>query len=594
MIKIPNTDKKYSQTNNGDVLGSLFYTKNIDFDKLGYLSLARKTTAIYLAPTSNSAGETPSDFSVGYNAVYDTALNGGQYAISTEQGIYNMTADTLVVTRDDTSGNPTSSNDCFYWNSALYNAYNGTTGILKRSATGVWAVGGVIATLTNTDFHTFCLNEITNELLVTDGNLIKKITTGDTVTTACTLPSNFRARWIVLSNNRFFIGTVNTNGGNGKVFYWDGVSTAATISYDINSQIAVSGCKYKSTVACVNALGQLMVFDGSGFTQIASLPVYNELEFWANTTTATGMYVPMYPKSMNSRGDYIYMNVGNNLKGRSNGNLPNFPAGVWCYDPLIGLYHKYSPTPFTDTTGYGSILTSNVDSGIMAFLAEPNITGYLPELTVGSDIIFSCRVPIINNTASANLWNVICSPVSGENRGYFVTNKIYSNNITDMWQKCYVKYRGLYDANDIIKIKYRVGERTKIPLVAGSKDDTVMTWATTTTFTTTSTLLASVVAGDEFEIWCGVNAGKTAKVVSNTLAGSTYTVVLDTAIGTVGSTVGGSFWNWTDLGSITYTDTLGYKEIPIGKNGKFIQFKIELEGEGVQIEEFRIINKIQE
>jgi len=584
MILIPGKDKKISQTNNGDVLGSLYFTKNINFDKAGYISLARKTQYVNRALANASSA---TNFGTGYNAIYDPLTSA--YAIVASGGCYIMHATTLVVTRDDSTNNPGDGNDNFYWNGALYFLRNGTTGIQKRT-NGVWAVAlGTIPT--NTDFHTFCLNEITNELLFTDGNLIQKITTGDTISVACTLPANFRARWIVFSNNRFFIGTLNTNGGNGKVFYWDGVSTVATISYDVNSQIAVSGCKYKSTVACMNSLSQMMMFDGSGFTQVASLPVYNELEYWVSSASATGVYVPMFPKSMKSQGDLIYLNLGNTQSGRANGNLANFISGIWCYDPAVGLYQKFSPTPYNDTTGYGSVLPFTVDSGLIAFLAEPNYTGSLPALTVGSEIIYSMRVPD-TAYATSGAYNVICSPVSGENRGYFVTNKIYSQNVTDTWQRIYIKFRGLFDSNDKIKIKYRIKERTKSPVVVGSQGDATCTWTTTTTFTADEPMLASVIADDDFEIWTGRGAGKTAKVVSNTLVGSTYTVVLDTAIGTVGDITGGSFWNWTALKTFDNTSIAGFAEIPIAKKGKFVQLKVELEGEGgrVQVEELQIIN----
>ncbi len=584
MRLIPGQDKKYSQTNNGDVLGSLYYTKNINFQKEGYLSLARKTQYVHRIAGNGS----PNNFGVGYNAVYDPSVT--EYALATSNGCYLMNYTTLVVTRDNTTTNPSSGNDCIYWNGALYFMMDGTAGIKKRTA-GTWA-SALGTTPANTDFHTFCINETTNELLFTDGNLIKKITTGDAFSTVLTLPSIFRARWIVYSNSRIYIGTLNTSAGNGKVFLWDGTSSAPLASYDVNAQTAVAGCKYQSTVAVMNSLGQLSSFNGSGFTEMAQLPVYNEPEFWKSNTFISGGYVPLFPKSIVSQGDYIYMTIGNSQVGTVNGYIPSFPSGVYTYDPKVGLYHRYSLTPYNDTTGYGTLFPFTTDSGICCLLAEPNLVGSLPALTVGTELFFSMSVPD-SAYSSAGSYNTICSPVTGENRGYFVTNKIYSEGVTDINQKLFIRYRNVFGSNDKIKIKYRSSERSNVPVLTGSSSSVAGTWTSTTVFTSTDPLLISVAVGDEFEIWSGKGAGKTALVSSISLVSTTYTVTLDTAIGTNTESVGGAFWNWKLLQTIdnTFQD---YAEVIIGQPSKFIQFKVEIEGEDVQIEEMRIINVINQ
>jgi hypothetical protein len=119
------------------------------------------------------------------------------------------------------------------------------------------------------------------------------------------------------------------------------------------------------------------------------------------------------------------------------------------------------------------------------------------------------------------------------------------------------------------------------------------TWTSTTTFTTTQADMASAVVGDEIEILRGAAGGLLAHITEIVNNSGTYTVTIDETFdqyitGDVSTFV---FRNWTKFAVIDPTNTLGYLNEKLDAKGKFIQFKVELRGLGVQIEEMKVDNK---
>lgn len=191
----------------------------------------------------------------------------------------------------------------------------------------------------------------------------------------------------------------------------------------------------------------------------------------------------------------------------------------------------------------------------------------------------------------------IMSFVPGENRGSFVTTKIATSKVEDMWGRFLGKLRGLLNSNDKAILKYRISEKQFFPL--GPKNlqfsDILMTWVSTTQFTTTDALFAYVSAGDEIEIVKGAYAGALCHVSSISVNAGTYTVNIDETFPLISAsdTSLGIVDNWTKLGIITSTDAKLHKSFPVDKPSKWIQLKVELRGEDVQFEEAQVSNKNQ-
>lgn len=183
------------------------------------------------------------------------------------------------------------------------------------------------------------------------------------------------------------------------------------------------------------------------------------------------------------------------------------------------------------------------------------------------------------------------------NRGYFITPKIESVNVEDSWQKLYLKFRPLRVDEKII-LKYKSETTNEFPFSSIQYAETVnwvADWTDTDTFTTIADL-SSVVAGDEIEIIAGVGSGHIAHVSSISVNAGTYTVNLDEAFPFAVS--GDEFYfivdKWIYMDTIdvnSSTNAKGYFESPIAKNSTSLQFKIELRGIDVTINELQIINK---
>jgi hypothetical protein len=184
-----------------------------------------------------------------------------------------------------------------------------------------------------------------------------------------------------------------------------------------------------------------------------------------------------------------------------------------------------------------------------------------------------------------------------ENRGYFITPLLESQQIEDNFLSLTLKWRKLKNEDDKIVIKYRTSE-TDLPdyltyYDAFTGNDLVIT--TANTFTTTKDLSA-VEVGNEMEIVSGAGAGYLAHVTDITLDAGTYTVTIDESIQnfTANDKCKAIFQNWTKLDEISTADgenTLGYKSLAIANTSKWIQFKIELRGVETTIEELIINNK---
>ena len=235
-------------------------------------------------------------------------------------------------------------------------------------------------------------------------------------------------------------------------------------------------------------------------------------------------------------------------------------------------------------------------SAIQAFLSLRRDTAYKDSL-IYPEFLMSGKVQ--RGTSDAvNGTNIVSVTVDKmENRGYFITPKLESEQIEDNYISISLKWKKLVNEDDKIIIKYRT-EETDLPdyltyKEAFSGDSLTITAANT--FTTTKDL-SLVSVGDEMEIVSGAGAGYLAHVTSISESSGTWTVVIDESIQnfTANDKCKAIFQNWTKLDTITTStadNSLGYKVIRLSKNSKWSQFKIELRGVDTEIEELIINNK---
>lgn len=353
---IPNPETKgYSQTNKGDLLGNVAQTKNIDFDEMGYIKLANRSINIY--------DETLDASFVRPIAICYSEGDLGRYTILAQSGLTSgvfYAENNLKSVVKDTRGNVPVINvnsDLVSWQQKTY--CSGTT-FLNRLDGTTWS-----ASLLSAQAGAMCVFVNKNMLALADGNsnTVKLINTSHSVVVTLTIPSEYAITSMAWANSRMYIGTRHQSNGKAALFEWDGATTAVNNSYQVDSMYINSVASYKNSVVLITGSGQLLQFTGSGFQELASFPFFYKLLLW----NPTGSSIPgkVIHRGMISDGDLLYINVNSTMAVAGEGNEPTyynfFPGGIWCYDPDVGLYHRYG-YPNSLRTMTSVVPTGSVDT----------------------------------------------------------------------------------------------------------------------------------------------------------------------------------------------------------------------------------------
>lgn len=667
MITIPlSTTKKWFQTNTSDIFGNLFSTRNIDLTKDGYLSLSRRVKALYR--DVGSGGTFDQVLSIVFSPIGNLVFTSDAIF---EMDLTNTASSALVENTDTGYQSCTQYGDGIYWNGRIYQTGDTATKYWNGS---VWTSASI--TLTTSVPHPMCVFESLQYLAVaTDKNIVKLYDTSHTLMQTLTLPAEIEVQWLIYKDSNLYIGTKSLSGENARMYIWNGSGTSAQRAITTKGDTLMSGCEYDNSIAVVSSNGQLLVFNGAGFVEIATFPVYTSDYRW----TFNGQRITR--RGMVADGDRLYLNVeGQVIYNNNEITLPNQPSGLWCYSSKTGLYHMAglsSDTPVYSTvtavdittntltlgtavetqTGepvmysqvtsaiggittnrvyyairvsstsfklaetydnaiagtavditsdpathngklvcikggeYGNVYNSSYSAGAVAIIPESNS---MFDLLCSRLLFGGWR---INEDSMSTTYSSLCSLVVGENRGTFVTQKIFSTNIEDIYQKIVVKGNGLFNANDKIIVKYRYTEKQYYPITPQSFQGTSynIVWTDTDTFTVNNSKWDNVEAGEEIEIIAGAGAGYTAHITSITGSSGSYTVVIDETLPliSVSDTSQVLVNNWIKGGILTSSTSSMHITTSVNKPSKWLQVKCELRGEGVQVEELQIINKTQ-
>jgi hypothetical protein len=654
MINIPETTtKRWVQANSSDLLGNIWYTKNISFDNVGYLSLSNSPRTIYNEALSGD-----------FDNVNGIEYYSSSFYATTWNKMWSINIRPLIEL--PTIGVSTPSGDiegsmCYFGDDLVVVQ---DTDVDYKPA-GDWVDTNISLTSSGQHDSVHFLSQ--NALAIADVNTVKlyaaQISATPTLITTLTIPEHFEITKMEYLNQYLYIGTKNKNSGKAALFVWNGSGTGASQVYEVTTPHIQSLCAHNNSIYILESNGAISRFNGSGFTQVAALPIFYVGGF------TSGSSVSIYKGVMQSNGRVIYINFSDSTN--STRRILNQPDGIWCYDENIGLYHKYSNTlsqvvqdtigtadvntttsvikvtaaPVTGTevyyendggtsiaglttrtkyfvikvdatsiklattkanalagtaislTGTGNITQSliffpNIDYGAF-YVRRPTYVRPMNRIETdapmyGTDIFWSTEVNK-GDSETTNWATLQCTSTGVESRGYFVTSKILSNDVTDYWKTFVIKYQPMQSELDKIIVKYRTQDDGKEFIDERSWD---ITWTSTSTFTSTETGWADASAGDEVEILIGAGAGLIAHISTITESSGTYTVTLDETYDNYasGDLAVAIFRNWKKLCTITSSETNGYTKLELGNkiNGKFIQFKIELRGIGVKIEELSV------
>lgn len=673
MIKLP-IENQWTQTNTSDKFGSLAYTKNINLDSEGYISLSHRSANIF-DDTSETTNIADTNFSIP-TAFGRTGV--GYFYLSTTDEPFNITlsSSAKTITEDVSANSPNlnfMSHGCWWQN----RFYESTDTAVSYNTGGTWTANAITG-LTSGKRHTLAVFRNRRTLCVANGNEVKQYDTSHSETTKLTIPSDYEV--VGMAYNNYRMGIVarlgsDSSGQNAESYFfaWDGSTTEAQTGIAIGAYNVVGLAPYGGTFVILTSAGELKIYNGGGFETLASFPFYSD-----DKTLGDLLNYITYGDSMVVDGDVVYIYVNFNLSStgqKRTKHMPNNPAGVWCYDPKVGLYHRYSASNsrlYLHTITSGNVNTS---TDIITTTATIPDTGNPVVLTNGglggidsykiyyvikhSSTTFSVaeskthaqsgvKIDITSADSSSALWMLdvldygvsFCNETSGaialygtsagiftdiifggrllatdsgnnyvlnsiislfENRGYFVTPKIYSPGIKDIYQKVVIKHRPL-DVEDAIIIKYRNKEYLNVPISTpnGLNSNTQFTWTSNDEGTTTADISEVKTLFDsgveiECEFTSGIGAGQLVKVTSIDYGDGVYALGFAEQI--VGATAGLRsdilLNNWTVCGTVNSANATvdGIYECRIDKPSKWVELKCELRGFKTTIEDLQIINE---
>jgi len=667
MITIPNQQSKsWRQANNSDLQGNLSVTKNITFDKEGYLQLSNRAVPVY-DETSNE------DFnnvaSIAYNDAFGYVAQTWDEPWEIDSRILKEVPQ-IITSGANISGDIQS--DLVWFDRKLVNTRASGVSYYDPFLSGSdkWVNTNINLTNTSQSQHPAVNFVSLSQLAIGDVFQVKlyssPLTATPVLTTTLTISRDFQITGMCYFNQNLYIATMHRYGGHAYMFVWNGQGSAAQSAYEVDSNIIFSITAHRDSIVLLTGNGSLLRFNGSGFTMLDAFPI-----FYTDRALTDEANINLYKNVLKSNGDLLYIL----FHDENSKTITSQPQGIWCYDENVGLYHRYSLSNSTarflnvtaasvnvtsdeitvtnaPPTGTELFFTSDTDNTLVPLVSDTkyyvinvasnkiklatsrenafdgvaidliSTLGTLVSFTVFNQVdygqFYTNRVmslyvierPLLNTQYGTDLlWGAelynredgsndsYLGTVSDnlESRGYFITPKINSSNITDTFNKVTLKFSPMLSELDKIIIKYRVTDDRLEEVILNGGGWTA-NWTGVNTFTTTQTDFSRAKIGDEIEVLRGAAGGLLAHITNITVNSGTYTVTIDENFSayTTGDESKIIFRNWKKWKTIEHGDTnalKGYISEAINATGKFIQMKIELRGLQVRVEELSIDNK---
>lgn len=390
-------------------------------------------------------------------------------------------------------------------------------------------------------------------------------------------PSNYYINCVVATPDYawFFLNNLST--GDAIAARWNGGNQTYDTPIKLYDKNVFAATILDGIPYCVNGKGQLLKYNGQSFAEIDVLPVFYSRQRWSDgSADSTNSNTILHRNGMTVIDGKIHIFLKASMNGTVNSILENFSSGIWCYTPGTGLYCKYTVGQYRSTdlewgsriiSAAGPLIETDLQHG--RFLAGGMIFPTDSGSSADPVLLYS------KGTSTAN------------QRGQFITSQfhvpdlqtmyIHMKIVRSLWDAVSYSFERFVNATDMLIIKMRTN---KDPLRTFQQlGPSAITWTSTTTFTSTSSVLANAVVGNEIEFSCGKGAGATAHISSISLNAGTYTVTLDEAIPNISNNDKGEAYlnNWIKI-SVTNVQTLEEKVSQIAKNSSFIQFKVEMRG----------------
>lgn len=677
-MKFP-VNRQWQVVQDSDIGGALMGTKNIKFDKSGLASLSERVIALF---TAGDDADIDAPTGLYFNGNEITTIITADEVFDVDMADSVPSATQTAPAFGATPNPDTTNSSAVYYNNELVLTQSTDICTFSSGATSPWTNRTMSPALTSGKCHPVAVNQAGSAsgptLLIGNGNKVHHINSSWVTSTLpqLTIPTELEITAIAYNRNLVGIATWSDINLEAQFYIWDAAASSANYAYPVGSNRAYFVAPYKDTFVILTGQGQLLKWASSGMEQLGALPSFYSTALLGDVNDRADS---CHASSVTVDGDILLFNISaitEQLGSEVDTYFQTQPSGVWCYDPAIGLHHRYAQSgakliaetidttdvdtstnvitvaltvPETGTevvytdgasTAIGGLTNKTVyytikvtantlklaltradalagtaidltgtgnSSQALQFLPQSdfgqNITSfaglvrrighYQNEQTASSYIFGARSVPNVGAETTAD---AICATAQwGENRGWIMTQKLFSPAVTEHWEKLYVKARGLKTPADEIVVKYRYQEDTNMPIYMTQSGGSLITWASQTSFTTTKDL-SNVQVGYEVEIIAGAGSGYLAHITDISEDAGTYTVTIDETIRNIvaTNTAYAIIDNWIKAPTtMTYASNKDYLEVPIAKSSKWIQFKFELRGDGVSIEEYEIINRTQ-
>lgn len=670
MITLPGANRKWSTDQSSDIYSDAIQTKNVEFDKAGYLALAKRAMVLY-------SKDSDSDFS---NVIAMGADSTFLYVVTTNNFfLISIASETLLTVKNNTGTPPTFAfnSDLEFFNGIPHVSGTTTVNSFDPSLIGFSPWVSRITGLSSSYPHPMCKHEGRQTLLIADGNVLHQYDTSyvEDMANKLTIPADYVITGVRYRNNNAYVFTRNILGGNAKLFVWNGTGVGNNGAFGVAADWIYSGCEYGSYIGIVTSAGQVLEFNGAGFTELANFPVYYSPFPWTSANAISNLIGNVANRGMEAIGNILYININGLLNAGqasiAGTYLPGMPSGLWKYDPDIGLYHNAGlnyklhqqlqptgtasnalvfSTPHGLSTGdailcvaQAGVTNARVGQTYFGIVVGPNAIqlALTPAEAVANKPIFISGTPTSGDQYAFDTYNsmgsgqvsnagpifimkklisdlfysstilfagvaldnsqsskgVLCGLGLGRNIGYFVTPKIPSANVMDIFQKLLLKYPQLNQDTEEMILKWRNNERYGTPshtsfITLGG----TFTSATTFTVNPQNKDIQTAEIGDEIEIINGAACGYLAHItnIDSITNPALWVITIDQAFPvTNGDTMDFLFVNWIQYNPMTNgekTNTQNFAERAIGESGTWLQFKIVMAGRDIAIEQLIFIN----
>lgn len=595
-MKIP-SEHKWSQTNEGDIFGTLHSSKNVTFDDYGKVTLSKKSFSIFNSNVS-------ADFGYLLAALY----YDDEYIFVTHDDIYSGNLTNTAISAISSTPATDLNSDAIVFNSLLHLTTDTQLSTWNASS---WTNSRLPVALTADVPHPMTVfeSQATYQLAIGNGNRVQTYDTSyNANSTVLILPSTQRVTTMRYRNGYLYVGTKHLNGGEAKIYIWNGSGSAAQYEVPVGCEWVFAMTPYRTTVAAITSKGMLGVVSGSDFVKLDALPVYYKPDMRWQGSGGLLTNGKVFNRGIATVGDRIYLNIDGKI---AEGFMPEMHSGLWVYDSRVGLSHRSSTSPtryvkdnalsvtdsvitttsahklkdgdgvqFTSVVGltgvsasviyYAKVLStttikiaksrsmlSNADYLTIGGTATSDTLMYIPNNDAGDtyDTATSgALMPLVSSDSVEPLWasevlwggrvddidsaavytvNLFCPSY---NVGVFETQRIYSPNVKQSWNEFESYIDGFTLDNEQYILKHREDKKKETKVMAG-------TWTSTTTINSDANSIdedpwEDVREGDELVIVSDYGRGYSVHVINvDTTSDTVVEITVDESIGTIGEAV---------------------------------------------------------